>query len=186
MSAEDRSSEGHRVRVVIRLQTPSVSSGDTQSLELSEGERVVNGQAVSSDTSSAEFQAQLDEEIEREFQFDEGPLEVARERKLVTMVSDATHVRTHRHRVRSVLRRVLRFRPWKWRNLVGVRREVKMPRGPRGLGDDQAPLVGEDPSEGSEDSDEVEIQRILTDFSEGWLGNEGGGEVGLPVPMQVN
>ena len=66
MSANDRSSEGHRVRVVIRLQTPSVSSGDTHSLELSEGERVVNGQAVSSDTSSAEFQAQLDEEIERE------------------------------------------------------------------------------------------------------------------------
>ena len=67
-----------------------------------------------------------------------------------------------------------------------------MPRGPRGVGDDQAPLVGEDPSEGSEDSDEVEIQRILTDFSEGWLesddedDNEGGGDVGLPVPMQVN
>ena len=67
MSANDRSSEGHRVRVVIRLQTPSVSSGDTLSLNLSEGERVVNGQAVSSDTSSAEFQAQLDEEVEREF-----------------------------------------------------------------------------------------------------------------------
>ena len=192
MSAEDRSSEGQRVRVVIRLQTPSVSSGDTHSLDLSEGERVVNGQAVSSDTSSAEFQAQLDDEIEREFQFDEGPLEVAREKKLVTMVADATHVRTHRHRVRSVLRRVLRFRPWKWRNLVGVKREIKMPRGPRGSGDDQAPLVEENPSEESDNSDELEIQHILSDFSEGWLesededDNEGGGVVGLPVPMQVN
>ena len=141
--SDDRSSEGHRVRVVIRLQTPSVSSDDTHSLQLSEGERVVNGQAVSSDTSSAEFQAQLDEEVDREFQFDEGPLEMAREAKLVTMVSDATHVRTHRHRVRSVLRRVLRFKPWKWRSLVGVRREVKMPRGPRSSNEEQTPLVGQ-------------------------------------------
>ena len=192
MSANDRSSEGHRVRVVIRLQTPSVSSGDTLSLNLSEGERVVNGQAVSSDTSSAEFQAQLDEEVEREFQFDEGPLEVSRERKLMTMVTDATHVRTHRHRVRSVLRRVLRFRPWKWRNLVGAKREIKMPRGPRSPEDDKSPLVDEDLDGSSDDSDEREIQRILSDFSEGWLDSgdeddeEGGGGVGLPVPMQVN
>lgn len=191
--SDDRSSEGHRVRVVIRLQTPSVSSDDTHSLQLSEGERVVNGQAVSSDTSSAEFQAQLDEEVDREFQFDEGPLEMAREAKLVTMVADATHVRTHRHRIRSVLRRVLRFKPWKWRSLVGVRREVKMPRGPRGSNEEQTPLVGqEEESEGSNDSDEMEIQQILSDFSEGWLesddedGPEGGDGVGLLVPMQVN
>ena len=156
---------------------------------------MVNGQAVSSDTSasSAEFQAQLDEEVEREFQFDEGPLDICRERKLMTMVTDATHVRTHRHRVRSVLRRVLRFRPWKWRNLVGAKREIKMPRGPRGPEDDKSPLVDEDPTDGSsDDSDEREIQRILSDFSEGWLDSgdeddeEGEGGVGLPVPMQVN
>ena len=68
-----------------------------------------------------------------------------------------------------------------------------MPRGPRGPGDDKAPLVDEDPSNGSsEDSDENEIQRILSDFSEGWLDsgdeddNGGEGGVGLPVPMQVN
>ena len=75
---------------------------------------------------------------------------------------------------------------------MGVRREIKMPRGPRGLGDDQAPLVGEDLSEESDDSDELEIRHILSDFSEGWLesddedDHEGGGDVGLPVPMQAN
>ena len=179
--------------MVIRLQTPSVSSGDTVSLDLSEGERVINSQAVLSDTSSGEFQAQLNEEVEREFRFDEGPLDVARERKLITMVTDATHVRTHRHRVRSVLRRVLRYRSWKWRNLVGAKQEVKMPKGARGPGDDKTPLVENDRSDGSSEvSDEIELQQILTDFSEGWLDSEdeddngGEGGVGLPVPMQVN
>ena len=68
-----------------------------------------------------------------------------------------------------------------------------MPRGPRGPEDDKSPLVDEDPTDGSsDDSDEREIQRILSDFSEGWLDSgdeddeEGEGGVGLPVPMQVN
>ena len=74
----DASSEGRPVRVVIREATPSISSADTDSVPLSDGERWQNGQVVSSDTTSTEFQAQLDQEVEREFRFDEGPLQVAR------------------------------------------------------------------------------------------------------------
>ena len=114
----DASSEGRPVRVVVREATPSVSSADTDSVALSEGERWANGQVVSSDTTSTEFQAQLDYEVEQEFKFDEGPLRVRREEKLVSLVTDAVHVREHRARVRTVLRHILRFRPWKWRRFV--------------------------------------------------------------------
>ena len=72
----DESSEGRPVRIIIREATPSVSSADTDSVALSEGERWANVQVVSSNTTSAAFQAQLDFEIEQEFKFDEGPLQV--------------------------------------------------------------------------------------------------------------
>ena len=186
----DASSEGRPVRVVIREATPSISSADTDSMPLSDGERWQNGQVVSSDTTSTEFQAQLDQEVEREFQFDEGPLRVAREEKLVSLVTDAVHVREHRTRVRTVLRRVLRFRPWKWRRFVQTDRQYS--RRPRSRDEQQRHLLeGEDSSTTSEDSDDQALDHILADFRDGWLDRDddedpGPNQEAQPlVPMEV-
>ena len=108
----------------------------------------------------------------------------------MSIVTDAIHVREHRTRVRSVLRRILRFRPWKWRRLDETDRQYR--RKPRSQDIQQHNLLGQDEqSSSSEDSNDQELDHILADFRDGWLDrddedDDGPNQGAQPlVPMEV-
>ena len=108
----------------------------------------------------------------------------------MSLVTDAIHVREHRTRVRTVLRRILRFRPWKWRRFVETNRQYR--RKTRSHDEQQRNLLeGESSSTSTEDSNDQALDHILTDFRDGWLDrdddeDEGPNREAQPlVPMEV-